>query len=215
MKNFDLSLYLVLDPDLCRDMTMIETARAAVAGGVTMVQLRHKHASTALRVELGRALKAALHGTAATLIINDDLEAAVAVQADGLHIGQQDIDAATARQRIGNSMILGVSCSQESHAIGIDPRIVDYAGIGPVFGTATKPDHDRPLGVSGLRHLVSITPLPTVAIGGLKLEHVDSVLEAGAAGLAVVSAICGQEDPEAISRQFTNRIRMARIRRAQ
>lgn len=215
MKTFDLSLYLVLDPDLCRDMTMIETARAAVAGGVTMVQLRHKHATTALRIELGRALKAALSGTAATLIINDDLEAAVEVQADGLHIGQQDIDADTARQRIGNDMILGVSCSQESHATGIDPRIVDYAGIGPVFGTATKPDHDRPLDPSGLRHLVSLAPVPAVAIGGLKLEHVNAVLETGASGLAVVSAICGQADPEAVSRQFADRIRMARIRRAQ
>ena len=212
MKTFDLSLYLVLDPDLCRDLTMVETARAAVAGGVTMVQLRHKHATTALRIELGRALMTVLTGTAATLIINDDLEAAVAVQADGLHIGQQDIDATTARQRIGSNMILGVSCSQESHATGIDPRIVDYAGIGPVFGTATKPDHDRPLNFAGLRALASIIPIPAVAIGGLKLEHVEAVIEAGAAGLAVVSAICGQADPEAISRQFADRIRMARIR---
>ena len=106
MKSFDLSLYLVLDPDLCAGIGMVETARRAVAGGATMVQLRDKHAGTAAMIETGRALKQALDGTGARLVVNDDVEAAIAIGADGLHIGQEDMDAATARAMIGPDMPL-------------------------------------------------------------------------------------------------------------
>ena len=109
MKTFDLSLYLVLDPDLCAGFGMVATAREAVAGGVTMVQLRDKRASTAGLIETGLALKSALSGSGARLVINDDVEAAIAIGADGLHIGQDDAGPGAARARIGPDMILGVS----------------------------------------------------------------------------------------------------------
>lgn len=196
MKTFDLSLYLVLDPELCSDIGMIETARAAVAGGVTMVQLRDKGADTASLIETGRALKTMLAGSGALLIVNDDVNAAVAIGADGLHIGQEDIDVPTARAMIGADMILGLSVETEALAAAIDPALVDYAGAGPVFATPTKPDHKQPIGYEGLARLVALAPVPTVAIGGLKAEHVEAVLGTGAGGLAVVSAICGTADPE-------------------
>ncbi|MBZ9791011.1 thiamine phosphate synthase [Rhizobium sp. 3T7] len=207
MKNIDLSLYLVLDPDLCAALGMVETARAAVAGGARVVQLRNKHADTARMIETGRALKAALFGTNARLIVNDDVEAAVAIGADGLHIGQEDMDAPTARARIGRDMILGLSVETEALAAAVDPAIVDYAGIGPVFATPTKADHKQPIGFAGLARLVRICRVPSVAIGGLKAAHVGAVFAAGADGLAVVSAICGTPDPEAATRDIAENIK--------
>lgn len=210
MKHFDLSLYLVLDPDLSLPLGMVETARMAVAGGVTLVQLRDKNASTVQMIETGRALKAALHGTGVPLIVNDDVEAAIAIGADGLHVGQGDMDAQTARRRIGPDMILGLSVETEALAAAVDPAVVDYVGAGPVFATATKPGHKPPVGMEGLDRLVAATPLPAVAIGGLKVDHVEAVLRAGAQGLAVVSAICGQPDPRAAALELSQAIRKAR-----
>ncbi|QFY62660.1 thiamine phosphate synthase (plasmid) [Rhizobium grahamii] len=210
MKQFDLSLYLVLDPDLCAGIGMVETARAAVAGGATIVQLRDKHADTARMIETGLALKAVLSGTGAALIVNDDVDAAIAIGADGLHIGQDDLGALAARERIGPDMILGLSVETEALAAAVNPDIVDYAGIGPVFATATKPDHKQPIGFDGLARLVDVCPVPSVAIGGLKATHVRDVFAAGAGGLAVVSAICGTSDPEAAARDIADIIRKAR-----
>ena len=138
MKSFNLSLYLVLDPELCAGYGLVETARAAVAGGATIVQLRDKTASTRQMIETGRALQRVLSGSGALLVVNDDVEAAIALNADGLHIGQEDLGAAEARRRIGPDMILGLSVETPELAAAVDPAIVDYAGIGPVFATATR-----------------------------------------------------------------------------
>ncbi len=210
MKRFDLSLYLVLDPDLCRPLGMVETARLAVAGGVTMVQLRDKDASPRQMIRTGRALKEALAGTGVPLIVNDDVEAAIAIGADGLHVGQDDRDALTARRLIGPDMILGLSVETEALAAAVDPAVVDYVGAGPVFATQTKPGHKPPVGLDGLARLIAATSLPAVAIGGLKTCHVEEVLKSGARGLAVVSAICGQPDPQVASGQLSEAIRKAR-----
>lgn len=210
MKRFDLSLYLVLDPDLCRPLGMVETARRAVAGGVTMVQLRDKDASPRQMIETGRALKAALAGSGVPLIVNDDVEAAIAIGADGLHVGQDDRDAQTARRLIGPDMILGLSVETEALAAAVDPAVVDYVGAGPVFATQTKPGHKPPIGLDGLARLIAATALPAVAIGGLKTGHVEAVLKSGAQGLAVVSAICGQPDPQAAAFELSEAIRKAR-----
>ncbi len=210
MKSFNLSLYLVLDPVLCVDIGMIETTRAAVAGGATIVQLRDKHASTAAMIETGLALKQVLAGSGARLIVNDDVEAAIAIGADGLHIGQEDLNASDARRMIGPDMILGLSVETEALASSIDAGIVDYAGIGPVFATPTKPDHKQPIGFDGLARIIGLCPVPTVAIGGLKAEHVAEALAAGADGVAMVSAICGQPDPMAATTLIANAIKEAR-----
>ncbi|TBY82320.1 thiamine phosphate synthase [Rhizobium leguminosarum] len=210
MKAFDLSLYLVLDPDLCAGIGMVETARLAVAGGATMVQLRDKHAGTIRMIETGRALKQALDGTGALLIVNDDVEAAIAIGANGLHIGQEDMDARKARAMVGAEMILGLSVESEALANAVDPDLIDYTGVGPVFATPTKADHKQPIGFDGLARLVKASPVPSVAIGGLKADHVAQVFAAGASGLAVVSAICGTPDPEAATRRIAAEIRKVR-----
>ncbi|RWX81713.1 thiamine phosphate synthase [Neorhizobium lilium] len=210
MKKFDLSLYLVLDPDLCQPLGMVETARLAVAGGVTMVQLRDKRASTAKMIETGLALKQVLAGTGVPLIVNDDVEAAIAIGADGVHVGQDDMTISEVRARIGSEMFLGLSVETGMGARPADAALVDYAGIGPVFPTSTKPEHSPAIGFGGLAELVALSPVPAVAIGGLKAEHVAAALAAGADGVAVVSAICGQRDPRAAAEKLTEEIRRAR-----
>lgn len=195
-----LRLYLVTDRALCQPLGVVETVRRAVAGGVTMVQLRDKEATCQQRTELALALKRALAGSEVPLIINDDVVAAVAADVDGAHIGQGDIDPVEARARLGRGKILGLSCETPSTVQAADPDIVDYLGLGPVFGTPTKSDHEAPIGFDGLARLVALSPQPTVAIGGLKAAHVGQVGASGADGMAVVSAICGQADPEAAAR---------------
>ncbi len=206
MSRIDLSLYLVLDPELCAGIGMVETARRAVAGGATVVQLRDKHASTVRMIETGLALKGALAGTAALLVVNDDVEAAIAIGADGLHVGQDDMVVRAARERIGRDMILGLSVETEALARAVDPALVDYAGIGPVFATPTKPDHKQPIGFDGLARLAAACPVSSVAIGGLKLAHISDVFAAGADGIAVVSAICGTADPRAAALELSEAI---------
>jgi len=197
---FDLTLYLVLNPSLCAETGIVGTAVAAAEAGATMVQLRDKTASADRLIATGRALKEALAGTGTLLVVNDSAEAAIAIGADGLHIGQDDMSAATARALIGPDIILGLSAESEELASAVDPDVVDYAGLGPVFATPSKPDHKSPIGMAGLTRLVAACPVPAVAIGGLKAEHAPAVFKAGARGMAVVSAICGTPDPGAATR---------------
>jgi thiamine-phosphate diphosphorylase len=198
-----LRLYLVTDSQSCNTPNLITTVRLAVANGVTMVQLREKTAATAQRVQMALALKEALAGTGVPLMINDDVAAAVAADVDGAHIGQGDTSAAQARALLGPDKILGLSCETSQAVQAVDPALVDYLGLGPVFGTATKSDHAQPIGIDGLARLVALSPLPSVAIGGLKSNHTRDVHASGADGMAVVSAICGQADPAAAARAFS------------
>lgn len=208
--TFDLAVYLVLDPGLCAGIGMVETARRAVAGGATMVQLRDKDGGTARMIETGRALKTALAGTGARIIVNDDVAAAVEIGADGIHIGQGDMKVAEARRLIGPDAILGLTVETPELAAQADPMLVDYIGAGPVFATPTKLDHKTPVGFDGLATQIAASPVPAVAIGGLKAPHVAAALAAGALGVAVVSAICGQPDPEQAARILRQEVNACR-----
>ncbi|MDO6590159.1 thiamine phosphate synthase [Loktanella sp. D2R18] len=197
-----LRLYLVADTTLCGVDGLVDTVTRAVAGGVSFVQLRAKDATTPERVEMARDLKAALAGTGVPLLINDDVSAAIAADVDGAHIGQGDGAPAKARALLGPEKILGLSCETPQTVRAADPDIVDYLGLGPVFSTPTKADHKAPIGFDGLARMVQLTDLPCVAIGGLKAAHQPRVFAAGADGQAVVSAICGQDDPKAAAERF-------------
>lgn len=206
MKMLDLSVYLVLDRHLCRSYSLAETACAAARGGVSMVQLRDKTATTAELIAIGRVLKAALAKHAVPLIINDDLDAVLAIDADGIHVGQDDVPPHEARERLGREKILGLSVETGDAVARLDPLVVDYVGIGPIFATASKLDHKPPIGLDGLDRLVALSPVPAVGIGGLTVAHVASVLRSGARGVAVVSAICGQADPEEATRDISDAV---------
>jgi thiamine-phosphate pyrophosphorylase len=214
VNTFDLALYLVTDPGLCAARGLIETITAAVKGGVTLVQLRDKTATDAELIARGQAAKAALRHSGARLIINDRLSVAEAIGADGLHLGQCDGDPGAARARLGRNAIIGVSVETPERARAVDAGVVDYLGVGPVFATPTKADHARPLGFAGLKRICAVMPgVPKVAIGGLGAEHAASVIEAGAEGLAVVSAICAAADPQVAARGILDEVQRARARR--
>lgn len=191
----DFSLYLVLDPGLCVSPAgMVQTARLAAENGATVVQLRAPHWNKRQWLETAADLKAVLAPLGVPLIINDHVDIALAVDADGVHVGQGDIPVAVTRRLIGPNKILGLSLSNATELSGV-PEGVDYLGIGPVYPTATKLDAAAAIGVPLFAELVAATCLPVVAIGGINAENCAPLFAAGANGIAVVSAICGQDDP--------------------
>ena len=200
--SLDLSLYLVTDPALCAERGLEATVMAAVRGGVSVVQLRDKHASDEEMIAQAIRLKALLDEYEVPLIINDRIEVALASGADGLHIGQSDGDPVEARRRLGEDALIGLSVQTLEQLKAVDVDRIDYLGLGPVHATPTKPDHAAPLGIEGLTQLVRSSPLPTVAIGGISLANAGEVMTSGTDGLAVVSALCSAEDPAAAAQQF-------------
>ncbi len=190
-----LKLYLVTDPHLCATFGLLNTVNAAVKGGITMVQLRDKEASTNDRIGVGKELQKILKDTEIPLIINDDVEAALAIDADGIHIGQNDKSTVEIRGKVGKDKIVGLSCETIEDAKAADPALVDYIGISPVFPTPTKSDFNAYIGLDGISDIANATSLPSVAIGGLKREHCGKIFSSGCQGMAVVSAICGKDNP--------------------
>lgn len=194
--RIDYSLYLVTDRSFLRGRDLVTAVLQAVAGGVTVVQLREKEASSRDFFQLALALKEALRPRHVPLIINDRLDIALAVDAAGLHVGQSDLPAKVARALLGPDKILGLSISKrEEIQEGLEAG-VDYFGAGPVFATGTKGDAGAPIGLDGLHRLRQATRLPLVAIGGINAENLPEVQKTGVDGVAVVSAIMGAPDIE-------------------
>jgi thiamine-phosphate pyrophosphorylase len=214
--DFDLTLYFVVGSDVTQGRPLDEVVAAALRGGATLVQLREKALGDAELVEAARALKGRLAPLGVPLIINDRVEVAKAAGADGVHLGQDDLDAARARAILGPDGLIGVSAGTAEEAARIDRGLADYVGIGAVYATATKPDAGPPIGIAGLAGLAaSLRPLPVVAIGGIGLREAAEVMASGAAdGIAVVSAICGAQDPEAAARTLRREIDAGRERAA-
>lgn len=207
IKAEQLLLYLVTDPSLCPGPVLLDTVSAAVRGGVTVVQLRDKKASTRQRIDAARSIKAVLHDSGVPLVVNDDVEAAILSDADGVHIGQEDVALRSARARLGPEKIIGLSCETLDQVAHANCQLVDYLGLGTVFQTSTKPDHKATIGISGLAAMAQIAKVPTVAIGGLKHGHARDVIQAGCDGMAVVSAICGQPHPENAARELATALK--------
>lgn len=210
MKTFDLSLYLVLDPDLCGGAEgMLRTTEEALEGGVTIVQLRAPTWKKRALAACARDLLEILRPRGIPLIINDHADVAAAVGADGLHVGQDDLSSADARRIIGPDMILGLSAGNVDEVRGVDPALVDYLGIGPVWATATKKDAGAAVGLEGLASLSAASPLPVVAIGGIGASNAADVMRTGVDGIAVVSAICGQALPRTAAENLLAQLRIA------
>jgi thiamine-phosphate pyrophosphorylase len=197
-----LRLCLVTDRGLAAGRSVVDIALAAVRGGATMVQLREKDATTRAFIEQARALKAALAPFGAPLAINDRLDVALAVDADGLHVGQDDMPVEEARRLLGPGKFIGLSITAVDQVLRPDAEAADYLGVGPIYAQQTKSDAAAPLGLDGLRRLRGLTRRPIVAIGGLTPANSAPALAAGADGLAVVSAIVAAADPEAATRRF-------------
>ena len=200
----NLKLYLVTDRDLSLGRSLEEIVCEAVAGGVTIVQLREKDAATGEFVELARRLMAVLKPLGVPLIINDRVDVALAVDADGVHIGQSDMSYADARRLLGPDKIIGLSVENFEDLEAANALDVDYIGISPVYGTPTKTDTAEPFGLEGLRKAVQMSVHPTIAIGGMNASTVGDVMAAGTDGVAVVSAICSAPSPRAAAAELLN-----------
>lgn len=213
LNAIDLSLYLVLDPDLCGGpAAMVRTARLAAENGATVVQLRAPGWTKRQWLESARELKAVLAPLGVPLIINDHIDIALAIDADGVHVGQTDLPAVETRRLIGSDKVLGLSVSNAAE-LGAVGQGVDYLGIGPVYPTGTKPDAAAATGVPLFCELVAATRLPVVAIGGINGGNCAPLFAAGAQGVAVVSAICGQADPARATAELLARIGHAKQQR--
>ncbi|MGI9886630.1 thiamine phosphate synthase [Vibrio chagasii] len=196
-------LYLVTD-----DQQDLETLKfvveKAVAGGVTMVQVREKHGDVRAFIERAKAVKSVLVGTGVPLIINDRVDVALAVDADGLHLGQSDMPAALARKLIGSDKILGLSIETEQQLQEADDLPIDYIGLSALFETQTKINLKKYWGYEGIKLALETTKLPIVGIGGINESNIPQLVETGIHGLALVSAICHAEDPKKATQDLLN-----------
>ncbi len=197
----DVSLYLVTDSGLCPRGQLPQVVEQALQGGVTMVQVREKDCSSRVFYETALRVQEVARRYGVPLIINDRLDVALAVDADGLHIGQSDLPACVARRLLGEGKLLGVSAGTLEEARQAVADGADYLGVGAVFPTGTKEDADA-VGVDGLRRICAEVNVPVVAIGGLKADNLSQLAGTGADGIAVVSAIVGQRNPRAAAQNL-------------
>jgi thiamine-phosphate diphosphorylase len=202
-------LYVITEPAL-RDP--IEGARLALEGGARIIQLRDKHATTRQLVQVGQELRALTRQYGALLIINDRLDVALAVEADGVHLGQDDMPAALARKVTGENFIIGVSAETVEEARQAEADGASYLGVGPMFATTTKPDAGAPVGPERLRAIKQAISIPVFGIGGITLQNAMQVLQAGADGICVISAIMGAVDPAEATRRFLAMLAQREIR---
>lgn len=211
-KRLDLSLYLVLDPILCGGINgMVETTKIAVANGVTAVQLRSEHEFSGKNwYYAALALKEALSDTHVPLFINDHVDIALAIDADGIHIGQSDLPVDVTRKLIGNNKWLGFSVANRQQLDEVSWQLVDYIGIGPIYPTTTKQDAAPAMGMPQLTQLVKLKQCPAVAIGGINMNNAISVLQSGIEGIAVVSAICGQKNIQQATLSLLEKVQQAK-----
>jgi len=206
---FDLSLYLVVGPDATAGRDVTSVALAAVRGGATMVQLRYKTGTSEI-LQSAREVIELLRPTGVPVIINDRVDLARALGAQGVHLGQDDTAPADARGVLGEDSIVGLSITDPAQLKNVDPTIVDYLGVGPVFETGSKPDAAPPLGLETFARIAGGVRLPVAAIGGINESNAANVIRAGADGLAVISAICAADNPEEAARTLAARIDEAR-----
>ena len=211
-KRLDLSLYLVLDPILCGGINgMVETTKIAVANGVTAVQLRSEHEFSGKNwYYAALALKEALSDTRVPLFINDHVDIALAIDADGVHIGQSDLPVDVTRKLIGNNKWLGFSVANRQQLDEVSWQLVDYIGIGPIYPTTTKQDAAPAMGMPQLTQLVKLKQRPAVAIGGININNATAILQSGIEGIAVVSAICGQKNIQQATLSLFEKVQQAK-----
>lgn len=201
-----LALQVLTAHEWSRGRDTLSVARAALEGGATAIQLRDKQASTRQLVEEGLALRQLTREYGALLLVNDRLDVALAVDADGAHIGQDDdMPVQLARKLLGPERILGISAGNKAEVAAALAARVDYLSIGAIYATRAKSDAGAPIGTQLLRDLAARTTTPLVAIGGITAENVGEVVRAGALGVAVITAVVNAEDIVAA----TQRIRLA------
>ena len=205
----DPSLYVILDRTAARGRDLTEILESTIAGGCRMVQLREKEWPSGRLLALAERLRARCREARVIFVVNDRLDLALALAADGVHLGQEDLPPRVARPILRPGMLLGVSTHSVEQARTAQAAGADYVAVGAMFATATKPDFEL-VGPDLVRKLRAEMRVPLIGIGGITPDNVGDVIRAGAAGVAVISAVCAADDPERATRRFVEAIRAAR-----
>lgn len=203
-------LYVVTSSELSRGRSTVEVVRQALAGGATVIQLREKNWPARDLVELGRELRRLTREAGAGFIVNDRLDVALAVDADGVHLGQEDLPARIARRLLGEGKVLGVSVGTVAEALEAVAAGADYLGVGPIFATGSKADAGEPVGVELIKAIRERVTVPLVAIGGINRHNAAGVIAAGADGIAVISAVVSADDVRAAAAELLAVVRAAK-----
>ena len=199
-------LYIILDPSVCPPRPLIEVLETAAEAGAVLFQYRNKTASMKDAYVEALPLRQAAAKAGVLFIVNDRCDLALAIDADGVHLGQGDLPLNLARKVMGSEKLIGISTHSPTQVRDATAGKPDYLGFGPIFTPGSKQDHDPVVGLEGLRAIRSLTPLPVFAIGGIHLDRVDDVLRAGANGVAVISAILKAPDISHAVRSFLDQM---------
>ena len=211
-QNMDFTLYLVTDRRWLGERTLWDGVEEAIRGGATLVQLREKEISSKEYLELAQRVKEVTDRHDIPLIINDRIDIALAVDADGVHLGPEDLPVPLARKLLGDGKIIGSSAASVDEALLFQAQGADYLGVGAVFPTSTKRGTEK-VGLEDLRGIKSAVHIPVVAIGGIKVENAKSVMETGVDGVAVVSAIMDQADIREAARRLLSLLKKGKAMR--
>lgn len=204
MKNFDLSLYLVTNRDNMTDEKFFETIEAALKSGVSLVQLREKTAPAREVIELARRLKELCHSYDVPLLVDDRVDISLAADLDGVHLGADDMDVVDARAILGPDKIIGSTAKSVEWAVDEEAKGADYLGVGAIYDTTTHVKTTR-TSVETLKQINEAINIPTVAIGGLKIDNLDVLRGSGASGISVVTAIMNADDPGQMSKDLARK----------
>ncbi|MBI4276942.1 MAG: thiamine phosphate synthase [Armatimonadetes bacterium] len=207
----DLSVYVITDRRV-GGRSHEEVAEGAVEGGATALQFREKAMTTRQLIEAAGRLRAIARRRGVLFIVNDRVDVALAVDADGVHVGEDDMPVALARRLMGPEKIVGVSASSPEEALAAVRDGASYLGVGSVYATATKPEAGAPIGSARLAAVRRAVSVPVVAIGGITIENAAEAIRAGADGVAVISAVAGAPDPVAAARRLREVVDAARRR---
>ena len=209
----DVSCYVIVDvaDAVARRHAPLDLLRAALCGGATVVQLRAKEIRARAFTTLLREALPLARAVGVPLLVNDRVDVAFAAGADGVHVGQEDLSPVDARAMLGERALIGLSVTTPAEAGGVDADVVDYAGVGPVFTTVSKPDAAPAMGLEGLRESRARLALPIVAIGGVTIARVRDLVAAGADGVAVLSAISSAPHPHEATRRIAQAMHEARL----
>jgi thiamine-phosphate pyrophosphorylase len=201
-------LHVLTDEVLQTRLSHLELAELAIAGGADTIQLRQKIGSTRELIEAARQIQAVCTKAGVTFIVNDRVDVAIAAGANGVHLGRDDFPISLARKLLGENAIIGGSAGTIEEAQKCLLEGADYVGFGPVYETTSKDDAGPAAGLELLKQIAQTIPLPIVAIGGITKDNMTNVIKAGAHGIAVISAVCCQEDPREATRCLCSLFRM-------
>jgi thiamine-phosphate pyrophosphorylase len=214
--HVDLRCYAIVDPEVSGGHDLVDLCRKLAAGGATLVQLRDKLSDTRVMVDRARAIKAALGRV--PLLVNDRVDVALTIGADGVHIGWDDMAPEDARRLLGPDAIIGLTINSPERADATNLELIDYAGIGGIYGTTSKVTKNKPIGLAGMARVIEALHrrkpgFLTCGIAGINAGNAAPVIEAGADGVSVISALSCVPDPQAAGRELLRAVNEALAKR--